>query len=408
MSADEITHDIFEGDFPPENYGTNLDEVETIVQRAVDDLFFDKDGILLGAVNARTMKPYRNADVKDRIDGVGTFVEHAKIPRSVKAIRANYENSIQVSGVFLGALCAKAGATGGMASRDPAAGIVAAIATLWANAALIQYPLGGGGKGWLPKPYGGIHEVENMHECSVDQYCDITLGLHSYYQVFASEREKRQIEEIIVSFADWWYEHDFACVYQGEAIWYKLLPDHSMATSFFLYLFALANSWCPSRRFQHGFEIWQERLDTLRAADEAIWICMNGLPLDCMTRLVDLRPEYIDFWRAIAEHHAQFVVASVEKQPGMNRMYEIEGLAANYLMAANQIIPHSGYDTIAVKYLHRVSDRKQFYHLRRGLHLKDLDPRKCGDDCRDMFSCEIHVHWLSAYWKLRKNGALPE
>ncbi len=406
MNTNETTRDVFDGKFPPENYGRTPTEVELTVQQVIERHFLDEDGILLNAVNGQTMQPYRTEDVKDRVDGVGTYVEFSKIPREVKPIWANYENSGQVSGVYLCGLCAKARATGNLDDRGDAAGVVNAIEKLWKNAAAVKFSLGGGGKGWFPKPYGGIRHAEGMHECSVDQYCDVTLGLQSYYQTFADEEEKRRIEEIVISFADWWYDHDFAGVYLGEAIWYKRLDTHSMAASFFLYLFALANSWSPCRKFQHGFEIWQELRGMLFPPGEAVWICMNGLTLDCLERLVALRPDLADYWRSIANHQAPLVVASVEKQTGLNRMYELDGYAANYLMAAHRILPHSDYDQRARQYLERVSRREQFYHVRRGLQLSDLQPPMQGDDYRDMFSAEVHVHWLAGYWKLREIGAL--
>ena len=38
---DEITTDVFEGDFPPVSYGKTLEEVETTIQQVVERVFRD-------------------------------------------------------------------------------------------------------------------------------------------------------------------------------------------------------------------------------------------------------------------------------------------------------------------------------------------------------------------------------
>ena len=398
--------DVYEGNFPPASYGSSLEEIEKTNQLVVEKIFRDHDGLILCSVNAATMKPYQLDDIKDRPDGKGTFVERSAIPQAIKPVWMNYENTGQASGTYLDALCAKFKVTRSPEARDLARKTFEGIIKLWENGAKIEHSLGGGGRGWFPKPYDGLRSFEGMHECSVDQYCEITLGLQSYYEVMASNDEKRTIEAIVVSFADWWYDHDFAGIYLGEPVWWKRLETHSMAASFFLYLYTLAARWSPCKKFQHGFEIWQELKGALKPPGEAIWGCMNGLTLNALERLTELRPDLNDFWLSAAEHQAKLLVSSVTERVNMNQRYEFEGFAADYLCAADQMLPGNGYANLAIKCLNECNSRDRYYHLRRGLEVDSLDPREKGDDFRDALTCELHVHWLSGYWKLRLSNDL--
>ncbi len=397
---EEMTTDVFDGDFPPVSYGSTLEEVESTIQQIVERIFRDDDDILRSSVNGRTMKAMRVEDVKDRPQGLGTFVENSSVPRWVKPVWINYENAGQASGNYLEALCVKAQITGDPQVHELARRTVNAIVMLWENAAATKHPNGGGGRGWFPKPYAGIGNVGEMHECSADQYCDVTLGLHTYYLTLANEQEKRKIKEIVVSFADWWYDHDYCGVYLGQAIWWKRLEGHSLAAGFFLYLNALAQSWSPCRKFQHGFETWLELKEMLYPADP-IWVCGSGIALQCLERLIDLRPDLTDYWLTTAVHQAKLLTACVEERSMLNKTYEVNGFASHYLAVAHRILPKGGYDRLARRCLEDCTHREQFYHIRRGVRVDDLDPRERGDDVRDVLHCELHVHWLAGYWKSR-------
>jgi len=401
IENEETLKDVFQGDFPPECYGKSLQDIEKVNQEVVERIFRDHVGLLLCSVNAVTMKPFQPDEIKDRPGGIGTFVERSAIPNAIKPVWINYENTGQASGTYLDALCAKYELTGDPETKAFARKTFEGIVAIWENGAKIEQSLGGGGLGWFPKPYDGLQSFKGMHECSVDQYCEVTLGLQSYYRVMASEAEKETIEAIVVSFADWWYDHDFSGIYLGEAVWWKRLHTHSMAASYFLYLYTLAQSWSPCRKFQQGFEIWQELKGALKPPGEAIWGCMNGLTLNVLERLMELRPDLNDFWLSSARHQARLLVSSVEERVNMNQRYEFEGFAADYLCAAHKMLPDGGYADLAIRCLKECNSRNRFYHLRRGLKKSNLDSREVGDDMRDAYMCELHVHWLSGYWKLR-------
>ncbi|MBI4662441.1 MAG: hypothetical protein HY735_26790 [Verrucomicrobia bacterium] len=405
--AEESTKDLFKGDFPPVVYGENLTETEATIQAIVERVFRDDDGILRSSVNGATMTPLRVEDVRDRPQGLGTFAENSAIPREIKPLWTNYENAGQASGTYLEALCAKARLIDDARVRELASRTVAAIVILWENAAATKDHLGGGGRGWLPKPYDGIQRVLRMHECSADQYCDVTLGLHSYYLSLADENEKRKIEEIIVSFADWWYDHDYAGVYFGQAIWWKRLKSHSMAASYFLYLNALAQSWKPSRKFEHGFEIWWGLKGALQPPGTAVWVTMHGITLNCLERLITLRPDLADEWRSAAAYQARLLAASTGGTAAFP-LVNAECFGADYLATAHRLLPSGGYDRLSRRCLEATMRRECFYHIKRGRRLADMDKRYVGDDYRNMFMCEDHTHWLNGYWQGRVRASLEK
>jgi len=399
--AEEATKDPFEGDFPPAVYGRTLEETEVTIQDVVEKVFRDSDGMLLSGVNGATMKPLRAEDVKDRPQGVGTFAENSAIPHALRAVWTNYENAGQSSGTYLEALCAKARHSSDGPARELARRTVDAIVTLWNNAAATQDALGGGGRGWFPKPYDGIQRIAQMHECSADQYCDVTLGLHTYYLTLADAEEKRKIEEVIVSFADWWHDHDYCGIYFGQAIWWKRLKTHSMAVSYFLYLNALAQSWRPSPKFERGFEIWWNLRSALRPPDKAGWVCMHGITLNCLERLMVLRPDLKDEWGRAAAHQALLLAASVGAASKPWNEYNTESYGADYLNTAHRLLPKEGYDHLSRGCLGACMRRENFYHVRRGQRLAELNTKLTGDDYRNIFMSEQHVHWLKGYWQSR-------
>ena len=190
QEAPPLTRDVFSGDFPPASYGENLEEIEATAQQVIERIFRDEDGILRSGVSGHTMKPLTRAEVVDRPNGKGGYSEHAAMPAELREVWLTYENAGEASGAYLMALCLKFEATGDPKVRERAQRTVDAIVTLWRNASP-DAGYGGGGLGWFPKPYGGIHEVAGMGECSADQYAGITLGLHAYHRTMADAAEKK-------------------------------------------------------------------------------------------------------------------------------------------------------------------------------------------------------------------------
>ena len=399
-----LTHDVFEGDFPPASYGQTLDEIEATIQQVIERVFRDDDGILRSGVNGRTMKPLTNDEVADRPNGKGGYAEHAAMPESLKAVWLNYENAGEASGAYLMALCLKFEATRDPKVRELARRTVHAIVTLWNNASPAAGH-GGGGRGWFPKPYGGIHKVAGIAECSADQYAGITLGLHAYHRMMADAAEKKQIEEVIVSFSDWWHDHDHSGAYFGKPIWWKRLESHPMAAAYFLYLHALAESWQPGAKSRQSFATWLNLKATLLRPAKATGITMHGLPVLCLEQLRALRPELDAVWQPALVHQAGLLAGSVD-QTSQSKHFQVLGYGADYLGAAHRLLPDAGYDKLALRCLEALKNRGDFYHIRRDQRIDQLPALVRGDDYRDVFFCEGHVHWMAGYWrqKLAQNG----
>ena len=394
-----ITKDVFAGQFPPRSYGSSPEEAEPKVMEVVEQVFRDEDGLLRSGVNAVTMEPIRIEEIKDRPLGFGTFAQNSSVPQEAKPVWMTYENAGQASGTYLDAMCAKAKLTGDSKAHEVARRTVQGIRSLWENAAHNKHPLGGEGRGWFPKPYLGVQKVLQMYECSADQYCDVTLGLHSYYYTLASQEEKRQIQEIVVSFADWWHDHDYCGVYFGQAIWWKRLPTHPMAVGYFLFLNAWANALQPSAKFEDGFATWFKLKPVLQTPAKPIWLCMHGIALNLAERLIVVKPEHTDVWRACAAYQAPLLLDSVNGKAG--DVENIDGIGANYLATAHRLLPTAGYDKRSRQCLEASLRRDHFYAIKRGKKLVDLDRRLVGDDYRDQYWCENHVHWLAGYWRNR-------
>ena len=394
-----LTHDVFSGDFPPASYGQTPEQIEATIQEVIERIFRDEDGILRSGVNGRTMKPLTHDDVKDRPNGKGGYTERSAMPDALKAVWLNYENAGEGSGAYLITLCLKFEATRDPKVRELARRTVNAIVMLWNNAAPLA-GFGGGGRGWFPKPYGGIRNVAGIEECSADQYANVTLGLHAYHRVMADAAEKKQIEEVIVSFSDWWHDHDHSGIYGGRPIWWKRLDTHPMAASFFLYLHALAESWQPGPKSRQSFETWLNLKATLMRPDKASGITMHGTPILCLEQLRILRPDLNAVWQPALVHQAALLAKAVD-QTSQSKNFEVKGYASDYLFAAHRLLPKAGYDKLALSCLEALKIRGDFYHIRRGQRIAQLPSLVRGDDYRDVFFCEGHVHWMAGYWRRR-------
>lgn len=399
QEAPALTHDVFSGTFPPASYGQTFAEIEATAQEVIERIFRDGDGILRSGVNGRTMKPLTIEEVLDRPNGKGGYTEHSAMPDELKAVWLTYENAGEASGAYLMALCLKFEATQDPKVREQAQRTVKAIVTLWRNASPAA-GLGGGGLGWFPKPYGGIHQVAGIHECSADQYAGITLGLHAYHQTMADAEEKKQIEEVIVSFSDWWHDHDHSGVYMGKPIWWKRLDTHPMAAAYFLYLHALAESWKPGEKSRQSFETWLDLKATLLRPDYPSGITMHGLPVLCLEHLKRLRPDLEAVWQPALVHQAAMLARSVD-ETSQSKYFEVNGYASDYLGAAHRLLPDAGYDKLALRSLETLKNRSDFYHIRRNQPIEQLPSLVRGDDYRDVFFCEGQVHWMAGYWRYK-------
>lgn len=395
----KITTDLCEVDYPPICFGNTLAEVEATVQDVIERVFRDSDGILRSGVWGKTMKPMAPSDVHDLADGSSEFLTFSAMPHRMKSTWHNYENAEQASGKYLIALSEKYRATVDARSRALAKRTVEAITTIWNNAARHPY-----GRGWMPKPYGGIHDLDEIYECSADQYADMTFGLHHYHQHIADKAEKQLIQEMILSFADWWYDRDYAGAYLGRGIWWKRLK-YPHPTGYFLYLNALAYSWNPCRKYQHGYETWLEIKDgpTPRKDSQGPNEC--GIAIDALERLLVLRPMERPFWLTAAAACADQIVHCVEIDnliPYIATRTQPKGYAAHNLSVAHRMMPDRSYDQVAMTCLHGCKERKDFYYIQRGQPTEGM--MLMTDESRNTYWCENLVGWLGGYWAMSNLG----
>jgi len=400
---EKVTMDLCEVDFPPEKYGQTLEEVEATIQDVVERVFRDGDGMIRSGVYGKTMKPLRLEDVTDRPFGVGCYSENHHIPNELKPLYNNYENAGQCSGKYIGAMLQKYAATGDAKVLDNACRTFKALELLWNNAAeQNQYP---GGRGWMPKPFGGIRDVAAMTECSPDQYTDITLGIEEFYHKAADDQERKVIEEMILSFADWWSEHDYATSYEGGICWWKLRPDCVHVVSFFLYLNSLAYTFNPKESYQKDFELWLKILDqSIKIWDTLNGANMTGLTTECMSRLIELRPDHEKKWKNLLDEDPDSFIKRIlmedQDVPGL-RYQQINTFAARYLCLADNIFDQPKFKNTAKELLASYNKRSDFYHISRGMPVDKLPTIVTGDDYRNMFWSEGHVMWLRTYWDLK-------
>ena len=403
-----ITTDVCEVDFPPVRYGETLGEIEATIQEVVERIFRDKDGIIRSGVYGKTMKPLRLEEVRDRPYGIGCYSQYHHIPLELRPVYNNYENAIQGTGKYLVALLLKHAATGDDRCLARARRTVEALELLWNNVAeQNEYP---GGRGWMPKPFGGIRDVAEMTETSPDQYTDMTLGLECYRRHAADAREREVIDKMILSFADWWMLHDYATSYEGGTCWWKLRTDLSHPIAFFLYLNALAHSISPERKYREAFELWRSisaESPVFRDRDcSQQGANSGGLTLMCLERLIELKPEHRDTGlaviRAIADHLPEVATVSDSVAEGMKGRFQLKMFVAWYLCVAHRLLGDERYADQAASYLDEHRNRADFYHITRGIPTKVYDPIVIGDDYRNMFWSEGHIVWLSTYWYLQR------
>ncbi|MCE9589597.1 MAG: hypothetical protein K8S99_03640 [Planctomycetes bacterium] len=394
-----VTIDVCEVDFPPAAFGATPAQVEATVQQTIERIFRDADGIMLSGVYGKTMKPLRPQDVEECPDSL-QFIQQYAVPEELKLTWHNYENAGQASGKYLLALVEKYQATGDKQVLDWARRLVQAIATLWENAATThQY-----GRGWFPKPLAGIHNVKDIYECSADQYADITFGLHAFHRHLADEAEKALIERIILSFAVWWDDRDYAGAYIGRGIWWKRLK-YPHPTGYFLYLNALAYSWDPCARFRKGFEKWIEIKDGLTPRHDSQGPNECGIAIDALEQLLDLRPMERPFWLAAAKQNADQIVHAVKIDnliPYIATRTQVKGYAAHNLAVAHRMMSERGYDGYAKFCIEGCKRREDFYYILRGQ--KTAGAELMTDESRNTYWCENLVGWLGGYWGLKNAG----
>jgi len=200
-------------------YGRNPHQIEPRVQAIVDGVFLDRDGLVIGAVKGSTLRPYTPADMR-RVPLEQTLGANAAIPHQYKLLIMNYEETGMAHGDYLMAMLEKYKATGDGSAKQRARRAFAAARRL-ADAVAQTNPYG---RGWWPKPYGGMKDLNEMFETSIDQTVKIVLALTQYERELATAAERRWCRMQVRAMADWWIKHHFTTGYFGNCCWWYLHP----------------------------------------------------------------------------------------------------------------------------------------------------------------------------------------
>lgn len=395
------TTDVCRTDYPPAGYGDSLAEIEATIHRVIQRIFVDEDHFLRSFVNGRTMKPYRLADLPGHDFGRGAFTENSSMPRKLKPLWLNYEDADMATGDYLCALLEKHRVTGDRRVRAEARRTYRAIRLLCRNAfttnASPHYR-----RGWLPKPYGGIRHVAECFECSVDQYMKITCALEKYRDELANARERREIKEIILAFADWWIDHDFTTNYFGNCCWW-LKAGHAHSTAYFLYLTTLAMAFVRRAKYAKAFDrCWKYRDALIDGKGDQANSCNQAV--ECAARLCELKPHWTPFWRRAIRRQIEYSLAAVRADgsieiPGLRTRFREGPCVAASLAAAHRLIPEGGFGAHVFPLLRKYNRRAHFYHVARGQRW--VHPLLRRPEYLQSFSAQDHAAWLKAYWMMR-------
>ena len=319
----------------------------------------------------------------------------------------NFENCHQCSGKYLDGLVDKYAVT-----KDPkvlgyAKRIVDATRELWETVAKTHIY----GKGWLPKPYAGMNEISEMNESSVDQYADITLGLEKYYHELATPDEKAVLAEMFLSFADWWIDHNYTTSYEGITVWWDRV--HTLAQAYFLYLFELAYSLAPRKKYRDAFDyifsLGGDKLVSKEGAYDGENYNPNtsGIVIEAMSRIARINPSLKVFCNNCIQNYVPALIeAGISGNAGsLGPIFNMKLFAAKYLTHAHEFCNDDSLIKYMVEFLSTVKNRADFYHVKRGMSLDDGVLEKGNadkNDYRDVFWAEQHCCWISTYWYLRR------
>ena len=405
------TEDVCQLDFPPVSYGETLSDAEATIQQIIETIFRDESGLLLSGVNARTMKPLREEEVTDRKYGLGGWYETSRIPRQYRSVGMNFENCHQCSGKYLDGLVDKYAVTKDPKVLEYAKRTVDATREVWETVAKSHIY----GKGWMPKPYAGMNEIPEMYESSVDQYADITFGLEKYYHELATPDERVVLAEMFLSFADWWIDHNYTFSYEGLTVWWDRV--HILAQAYFLYLFELAYSLAPRKKYRDGFDYIFSLAEDALVGKEGPYDGENfnpnasGILIEAMSRIARINPGLKVFCNNCIQNYTPALIeAGVLGKPGeIAPVLNLKLFTAKYLTHAHEFCQDQSLVTHMVEFLSTTRERSEFYHVKRGVSLDDGVLEKWHmdkNDYRDVFWSEQLCCWLATYWYLRRTNKI--
>lgn len=286
-----------------------------LIQELYERVAFSPSGIMYSMMrmDAESIRPFTAADF------VGKIWKDADVGSMKLDGPWDYlhgENSITASGLFLTAQSFRYQATGSRAAREQARRAFRSLDLIYRMGERAGKP------GWMGKPYGFRPSVQT----SGDQYLDACWGLWTYHKI-ADADERRRIEEMLISFADYWRGVKYVLNYFGRT-W-----DQKRETDSYNAIYAMINacaySFTKSSVYLREFEWWMNR---------ATWperTRIDGLRARA-------RQQFADKGRAeVIRYSAMFEIARHLLQPGEFLCWETVG-HARFVAVAAEIIVETG------------------------------------------------------------------
>jgi hypothetical protein len=243
----------------------------------------------------------------------------------------------------------------------------------------------------------------------------MTFGLEKYYNELAEGEEKKILAEMLLSFADWWIDHNYTTSFLGMTVWWDRV--HTLAQAYFLYLFELAYSLAPRKKYREGFDYIFSLSEKALVTKEGAYLGENfnpntsGIVIEAMSRIADINPSLRVFCNnCIQSYIPAMIDAGAAGQAGdLAPIFNLKLFTAKYLTHAHEFSNDDALVKYIIDYLTTTKDRSDFYHVKRGLSIDDgvLESMRVDKaDYRDVFWVEEQCCWFSAYWYLRRHGKI--
>ena len=156
------------------------------------------------------------------------------------------ENCITASGLYLAAQTFRYQVTDSAQARQQARRAFDSLDLIYQMGERANKP------GWMNKPYGFRPSVQT----SGDQYLDACWGLWNYHRI-ADATERRRIEQMFISFADYWRGAKYVLNYFGRT--WDQKGDRDSYNAIYAMINACAYSFSKSPEHLKEFEWWMER-----------------------------------------------------------------------------------------------------------------------------------------------------
>ena len=383
-----------------QSYGNTLEDIEQNICTIIGEYFIDQDGLLIGAINGDTLLPFTNADMKGvRLET--TLGADLGAPHKYKLLLMNYEETGMAHGDYLMALLEKYKATGSEQVKKQAHQAFLVIKQL-ADTIAETNPYG---RGWWPKPYGGLKDLNEMFETSIDQVTKIVLALAKYDRELATVEERDWIRMQVRAIADWWIHHHYTTRYFGNVCWWDLHEaPHSAAA--LLYLVRQAMAWSKTSP-KHLEQAWEHLMGHRK------WLLLkkggnnsHNLAIECVHRLEVLDPDHQKLWRRSRNILIEHSIAGTNLETGTNYVSGYGRYNTGLRMACSGAIVYDWthkrkYADIVGRMLKIYNKNEKFYHHDQDYIFHKPNLVSCWNNA---ISGHQYAAWLLAYWRLRNSG----